>query len=211
MLKKLALAAAILAIIAYGLWPEPRPRPPYNLAQLTHERRQKDAAFQNDTASPLPQGQRAAFIGLRYFAPDSTAVVFAQLERFARPETLQLALSKGPPDAYLRWGRARFTYPAASGPAGTALQQLTLFKRLANPDSTLFLPFTDQTNGRGSYGGGRYLDVPLPPPGSPEIVLDFNRAYNPFCAYNPAYRCPVPPPENRLSIAVAAGEKAFHD
>ena len=211
MLKKLALAAAILAIIAYGLWPEPRPRPPYNLAQLAQERRQKDAAFGNDAASPLPTAQRVAFAGLPYFAPDSAAVVFAQLERFARPETLQMTLSQGPPDAYLRWGRARFTYPAIASAAGTAPQQLTLFKRLANPDSTLFIPFTDQTNGRGSYGGGRYLDVPLPAPTAPEIALDFNRAYNPFCAYNADYRCPVPPPENRLSMAIAAGEKAFHD
>ena len=211
MLKKTVLIAAVLAIVGYCLWPEARPRPPYNRARLAQERRQKDAAFRADAASPLPVAERAAFAGLRYFAPDSNALVVAPLERFARPETLQLALSQGPPEAYLRWGRARFAYPTAPGAADAAPQQLTLFKRLRDPDSTLFVPFADGSNGRGSYGGGRYLDVPLPAPAAAEIALDFNRAYNPFCAYNPDYRCPVPPPENRLPVVISAGEKAFHD
>ena len=78
-------------------------------------------------------------------------------------------------------------------------------------DSTLFIPFTDRTNGHETYGGGRYLDAPLPEANAPEITLDFNRAYNPYCAYNNAYSCPVPPAENRLQVAIPAGEKSFHD
>jgi uncharacterized protein (DUF1684 family) len=74
----------------------------------------------------------------------------------------------------------------------------------------LFIPFTDLTNGHGSYGGGRYLDLTIPPAGTTTMVLDFNRAYNPSCAYNVAYSCPVPPPENRLAIAIPAGVKSDH-
>jgi uncharacterized protein (DUF1684 family) len=72
------------------------------------------------------------------------------------------------------------------------------------------LPFTDLTNGHGSYGGGRYIDLRIPPAGSRTIALDFNQAYNPSCAYNHAYSCPVPPPENRLNVAILAGVQHDH-
>ncbi len=211
MRTKLIIAAAVLAIVAYSLWPETRPQPPYNRAQLAQERRQKDTAFRTAAASPLPLTERAKFGGLRYFAADTAAAVSAAIERFERADTVQMALSQGPPEAYVRWGRARFEYPAAPGAAAAISQQITLFCRVREADSTLFVPFTDGGNGRGTYGGGRYLDVPLPAPAARQMVLDFNRAYNPFCAYNPDYRCPVPPPENRLSVVISAGEKSFHD
>jgi uncharacterized protein len=158
----------------------------------------------------VPLLERPKFAGLKYFAPDSAAAVLAEINPFERPDTVQMALSQGPAEAYVRWGRAAFTYPAAPGKPAIA-QQLTLFRRVRDADSTLFIPFTDRSNGHSTYGGGRYLDVPLPAPPARQIVLDFNRAYNPFCAYNPDYRCPVPPPENRLSITISAGEQAFHD
>ena len=71
----------------------------------------------------------------------------------------------------------------------------------------LFLPFTDLTSGDGSYGGGRFLDTTIPK--GDTIVLDFNKAYNPYCAYNSAYSCPIPPKENDLLVRVEAGVKAF--
>ena len=211
LMKTWLIAAAVLAIVAYSLWPETHPQPPYNRAQLTQERRQKDADFRSAAASPLPLPERARFGGLKYFTSDSVAAVSAEIQRFERPDTVQMALSQGSPEAYVRWGRATFDYPATLGAAAATAQRLTLFRRVREADSTLFVPFTDGSNGRGTYGGGRYLDVPLPAPAARQIVLDFNRAYNPFCAYNPDYRCPVPPPENRLSVVISAGEKAFHD
>ena len=72
-------------------------------------------------------------------------------------------------------------------------------------ENGLFVPFTDATSGRETYGGGRYLDLPERADGT--YVLDFNAAYHPYCVYDPAYSCPVPPPENRLALAVTAGER----
>lgn len=70
------------------------------------------------------------------------------------------------------------------------------------------MPFTDKTNGFETYGGGRFMDVPFEE-GNETVMLDFNRAYSPFCAYNPDYVCPVPPKDNRLDIAVPVGEKTY--
>jgi len=77
-------------------------------------------------------------------------------------------------------------------------------------ENYLFVPFTDRTNGHGSYGGGRYLDLRIPPKGATTMPLDFNRAYNPSCAYAPGYSCPVPPAENRLNVAIPAGVQHDH-
>ena len=71
----------------------------------------------------------------------------------------------------------------------------------------LFVPFTDLTNGKGSYSGGRYIDTRIPP--GKKIVLDFNKAYNPYCAYNGKYSCPIPPEENHLEVEIRAGVKDF--
>ena len=74
----------------------------------------------------------------------------------------------------------------------------------------LFVPFTDLTNGHDSYGGGRYLDLRIPPKGVTTMQLDFNRAYNPSCAYNRGYSCPVPPAENRLAATIPVGVRSDH-
>lgn len=76
-------------------------------------------------------------------------------------------------------------------------------------ETTLFLPFTDLTSGDGSYGGGRYLDILIP---EDELsVIDFNKSYNPYCAYNPGYSCPIPPEQNDLQIRIEAGVKDFRN
>ena len=110
---------------------------------------------------------------------------------------------------YRKYGELRFVLN------GQALhlsvyQSTDLLKRPGFEDY-LFVPFTDLTNGHGSYGGGRYLDLRIPPAGSPGgLTLDFNRAYNPSCAYNHGYSCPVPPAENRLAATIPAGVRSDH-
>ena len=120
------------------------------------------------------------------------------------PDTLLIQMSANRAEKFLHWGQAQFKI-------GNQPQQLGIYLKADGRDSTLFIPFTDRTNGHETYGGGRYLDAPLPEANAPEITLDFNRAYNPYCAYNNAYSCPVPPAENRLQVAIPAGEKSFHD
>jgi len=77
-------------------------------------------------------------------------------------------------------------------------------------EALLFLPFNDTTNGADSYGGGRYIDLKIPSEESKTIRIDFNKSYNPYCAYNAKYSCPIPPKENDLPIAILAGVKAYN-
>jgi uncharacterized protein (DUF1684 family) len=169
-------------------------------AQVRQARAQKDAAFRTAPTSPIPVAQRAAFGGLRYFKPDAAYRVVARLKRATTPTPLPLALTGGSADAYARWGTAEFEL-------GGQPQKLTLLQKQGETQS-LFVPFTDPTNGQQTYGGGRFLDLPVPAAEASEITLDFNAAYSPFCAYNHEYSCPRPPADNRLTVPVLAGEQS---
>ena len=157
-------------------------------------RQRKDEFFRTDPASPV-EGE---FEGLRYFPVSPSFVFTPELEPFASPERLELVTSVGDVEAYLRYGRVRFK---VDGEHCT----LTLFTQEDAPEH-FFVPFKDATNGRETYGAGRYLDLVLV---QGKIRLDFNTAYNPYCAYSEGYRCPLPPPENRLTVVIRAGEKAY--
>ena len=203
MIKKLALAAAIIGIIIYSLSGS-KPSASAYLAALNKSRRDKNQSFRQSEESPLPAAQKASFDSLKYYPGDPNFEIAATIARIEKPDTTLVQMSDNKTEKYLRWGSAKFTL-------NNAPQQFLLLLKANSRDSTLFVPFTDLTNGHDSYGGGRYLDVPLPRLGETEIQLDFNRAYNPFCAYNNEYICPVPPSENRLRVEIPAGEKSFHD
>ncbi|QJX47384.1 DUF1684 domain-containing protein [Hymenobacter taeanensis] len=173
-------------------------------ARLRKARKEKDDGYRRVQGSPLSSEQRQAFDSLRYFAPNKNYRFEAQLEAFSQRDTVPMALTDGKEEKYLRWGRASFILDKQE-------YKLTMFLKADGKDSTLFIPFTDRTNGFTTYGGGRYLDAALPENGATDIVLDFNEAYNPYCAYNNSYACPVPPTDNRLPIEIKAGEQEFHD
>ena len=196
------LALAVIGLIIYsiaGTQPAQVLDEAY-LAKLREARRQKDQSLHTAADSPIPGAQRATFAGLRYFAPGASFRVMARLARQPVLLPQPLAMSLGAPENYQRWGTAEFELNGQP-------QQLTLLQKAG--DKQLFVPFTDPTNGQQTYGAGRFLDVPLPAAAANEIELDFNQAYNPYCAYNHDYSCPKPPAENRLTVPVAAGEQAF--
>jgi uncharacterized protein len=143
-----------------------------------------------------------AFERLLYFPPDPAFVVQARIEKVTPPEPVTLATSRNLEKRYFRWARLRIDL------GGTPCV-LTAFKmRLDDPaDTSLFVPFADRTSGAETYGSGRFMD--LAQPAGATVALDFNRAYNPLCNYSPAYNCPIPPAENRLAVAVRAGEKTY--
>ena len=203
MLKKIALAIAIIGIIFYSLNDTKISASAY-LAQLNKLRHDKNQTFRQGENSPLETTQKANFDSLKYYPGDKALAVTATIARTEKPDTALLPMSDNKKEKYLRWGTAKFTLNSAP-------QQLLLFLKANGTDSTLFVPFTDLSNGHETYGGGRYLDVALPKANETELTLDFNRAYNPYCAYNNAYSCPVPPAENRLQAAIAGGEKSFHE
>lgn len=203
MIKKIALGLAIIGIIFYSL-NDAKPSASVYFAQLNKFRRDKNQAFRQGENSPLETAQKTQFDSLKYFPGDRALATAATFTRNATPDTALLQMSDNKTEKYLRWGTAKFTLKNSP-------QQLLLFLKANGRDSTLFVPFTDLSNGHDSYGGGRYLDVPLPKRDETGLTLDFNRAYNPYCAYNNEYSCPVPPAENRLKVAIAAGEQSFHD
>lgn len=158
----------------------------------------RDALFRSE-ASPLPEPARADFEGLPYFPYDTTLVFAVALEPDLAGDTTYLSTTAGPPRPYVRYGQFAF-------PVDGRTRRLGVYKAAyPTPVSPLFVPFLDATSGRESYAAGRYLEFRERPDG--RYVLDFNRAYQPYCAYDTRFSCPLPPAENRLAFAVRAGER----
>ena len=168
-------------------------------ATLMRWRAEKDAAFRVAEQSPLTPDQIDAFEGLHHFPEDPALRFSLTVEAFPDAQVIVLQTSTGEEAPYLRWGRVRFTLDGRA-------QTLTLFRDASH--GAWFLPFRDATSGRETYGSGRYLEVE-PGADAMTVMLDFNYAYNPYCAYNAAWTCPTPPPENTLTAPVRAGERAF--
>ena len=166
-------------------------------------RTDRDEYMRNGKDSPFA-GTSAPFTGLQYFPVSAGYRIQADLEIIQPRETRSLPTSDGKSRTFLTYGWARFDL-------GGRNHSLLILENLdGGPDrGKLFLAFTDETSAGESYGGGRYLDVNKVA-GATSLLLDFNRAYNPYCAYNNSFSCPFPPPENHLSVQVNAGEKNYH-
>ncbi len=166
-------------------------------------RRARDELFSSHPQSPVPSEQRASFAGLSYFDYDASARVSGRV-REAAPERLSIASSGEAPVTFIRF--ATVSFELRGRPLTLELYWLDSYA------GGLFLPFADDTRGRETYGAGRYLldsakGADLGGRGD-QLTLDFNFAYNPSCAYDPRWVCPLAPPANRLPIAIQAGERA---
>ena len=203
MIKKIALAAALLGIIMYSI-NGTRPDASAYAAQLNKARGEKNRSFRQGVNSPLSTEQKTRFDSLKYYRAELAYVIASAISRNTGPDTVLIQMSDNRVEKYLNWGKANFEIDNKP-------QQLGIYLKATGKDSTLFIPFTDATNGHETYGGGRYLDAVIPKRNETTLQLDFNRAYNPYCAYNDEYSCPVPPAGNRLSMAIPAGEKSFHE
>ncbi len=174
-------------------------RPPVSYPEEIAQRRADIDAFMRSSDSPVKQEERATFPALLYYGIDELYRVPAGLKVVRGEQILEMSTSTGTPRRMRRIGTLGFTLKG---------QPLTL-TAFAEADDTrlsrLFVPFGDLTNGLETYQGGRYLDLDLK--GSGVYDLDFNRAYHPYCVFNPTYECPVPPKENRLQVPIRAGEK----
>ena len=172
-----------------------------DVSELDAFRAAKDAFFRDDPRSPLTDDQRRAFDGLAYFPEEDGLRVHGALETDGvdLDEPIVMQTTTGGQQEYRRAGVVRFEIDDQPS-------QVTLF---SSPDmDELFLPFRDATSGRDTYGAGRYLEV-KPPDTHGHVVVDFNLAYNPYCAYNPEWSCPIPPGENWLAVPIRAGERSF--
>lgn len=163
-----------------------------------------NADYRHPDHSPLLPNDRARFTELERFAPDARYRVMAAFKpKAGKPFGMKTTTDRLP--QYQAVGELRFTVAGRK-------ERLTVFRnidlaRKPGYEDYLFLPFTDLTNGEETYGGGRYLDLRAPL--GKQVELDFNRAYNPYCAYGGRYSCPIPPLENHLGVRIEAGVKAF--
>jgi uncharacterized protein len=205
--RRAAVALATIALAACqgaGVSMSPIPPPTSWAEGLVSHRHERDASFARDPDSPIPQAARAAFRGLDYFPADPSWRYAGFVERYTMPEKLELITTNGEKRPCERWGHVTFRRDGR-------VMTLQVYRLLDLPDRPggegLFLPFKDASSGKETYPAGRYVDLDGPDGGP--FVLDFNRAYNPSCAYGePArFQCPVTPAENALPIAVAAGER----
>lgn len=160
--------------------------------------------FLKDANSPLKKDDLAL---LRFYDADSTYRVTAQATLLPNATTFTMPVFSGSGSQYVKYALLKFTLHGKP-------MELSVYRSIAlsqNPTyaNYLFLPFTDDTNGKETYGGGRYIDLTTNDFKNGTVVIDLNKAYNPYCAFSGNYSCPKPPDENRLPIAVTAGEKLF--
>jgi len=167
---------------------------------VIRERKAKDAFFQSES-SPLLAGERGKFSGLDYYPVNPELRFEVRLQRYSAPKAIRMATNTGEIRSGLHYGFFEFT-------AENHICQIQVYRleeEFSKP--SLFIPFLDATSGVETYEGGRYIDLAENTSGIYD--LDFNRAYNPYCAYNPEYSCPAPPKENTLDAPIRAGEKNY--
>ena len=196
----LSVLAVIIAIIAYVFVGNEEVKPSQvidneYLTSIKNLRNDKDTYFKKDTASPIKD--KIDFKGLKYFEANSNFKITGKIDRVTSGQVINITMSGGEVEEYEAYGNLTFELEGVKC-------ALKIFK---TPEGNLFLPFKDLTSNKETYGAGRYLDFGVNDVKNNEIMIDFNKAYHPYCAYNQTFTCPVPPAGNTLNVAVKAGEK----
>jgi uncharacterized protein (DUF1684 family) len=167
-------------------------------------RKDIDEFLKHHPQSPLGHDKQESFEGLDYYEVNPALILEVEVERFSDDEpVVTMQTSTGDEQEYRRWGR--FSFKVEGKPAA-----LTIYSNANGQE--FFMPFKDATNGKDTYGAGRYMDEHRPgfrPLEGGKFTVDFNNAYNPYCAYSSAYSCPLPPRENWMKVPIRAGEKSF--
>lgn len=170
------------------------------MTELEEFRRQKDEFFQHSQHSPLKPEQRRSFTGLRYFPENAGLDLTVDVAREADSKAVTMQTNTGTAQVYDRYGRFSFLVEGQR-------VSLTIYRN----QHGFFLPFVDSLAGQDTYPAGRYLEPEEV--GKNRFRINFNMAYNPYCAYNELWSCPITPAENRIPVPIRAGEKVFggHD
>jgi uncharacterized protein (DUF1684 family) len=166
------------------------------MSRLDDFRAEKDVFFAHDPQSPLTPDQKREFVGLSYFSENANLRLEVSPQVLPERQRMEMQTSTGDVQTYFRHSRFRFLVDGRE-------VELTIYE---GPHG-FFLPFVDSLAGKDTYPAGRYLEPePLP---NGRFLIDFNLAYNPYCAYNENWSCPLTPLENRLNVPIRAGEKLF--
>lgn len=176
------------------------------LAEIEMHRKEQNDEMRADD-SPLLKKDKRRFKGLKYFEPDLAYRVDATFVKTGDPTLFKMTTTTARLPEYSIYGVLHFNL---QGNAYTLnVYRSPEISSKPGYEDYLFVPFTDLTNGNETYDVGRYIEMRIPE--GDNVVLDFNRAYNPYCSYNPRYSCPIPPKENHLPVEIRAGEKKFKD
>ncbi len=170
-------------------------------AQINTERDDKNRFMRYNDTSPLSDAQKADFRALEYFEINPEFKIKARLEAVDSDKLLVLPTNDGKEERYLKYAYANFILK------GKQQRLLILQPMVRQFQNKLMLIFTDETTGEETYGACRYID--LVKENDQSITIDFNRAYNPYCAYTDEFSCPLPPVGNHITVAVSVGEKDF--
>jgi uncharacterized protein (DUF1684 family) len=193
------LAVAALFIVSFGYSQE------CSEAASKLEQKKLNEEYADPKTSPLTKTDLKIFKSLEFYPVDIKYCVTAKLKRTPNEKPFNIATTTGRKARYVKFGELSFTLNGK--PFKLEIFQSTDLVKLEEYKDHLFLPFTDNTNGEGSYAGGRYIDLKLPK--GDTMQIDFNKAYNPYCAYNHDYSCPIPPSQNFIDAAIKAGVKAY--
>lgn len=174
----------------------------FDIKQILKIRDQNNDFLKNNPDSPLPEKDKRYFKGLNYFKPVKEFIFFCEIEKYETPDTVIILTSKNKKRTMLKAAKINFTYNDSS-------YALIAYLSLRPGANSYFVPFTDLSAGKETYEAGRYLDITFESIHEERLVLDFNLAYNPYCAYNKKYSCPLVPVENYLNINIRAGEKNY--
>ncbi len=166
------------------------------MTALDDYRAEKDRFYARDHQSPLTPQQKHDFRGLAYFPENPDLALEVEVHEFNPKDRVEMQTSTGDIQVYRRYGRFKFSVEGQEA-------ELTIY----SSSDGYFLPFVDALAGKETYGAGRYLEPE--PVEDGQFLVDFNLAYNPYCAYNDSWSCPITPAENRLKLAIRAGEKIF--
>lgn len=173
-------------------------------AEITAYRQKYMADFLEDKSSPL---KKEDLQYLRFYDADSTYKVVAKAQLVANPATFVIPAFAGAGSEYVKYAVLNMTVHGK--PVTLSVYRSPALAKIPAYADYLFLPFTDGTNGHETYGGGRYIDLREGDFKNGIVVIDFNKAYNPYCAFAGGYSCPKPPDENQSQVAIAAGEKKY--
>ena len=196
MTQVLRCAALLIVVGLMFACSAPRPNESGYADELHRARAAKDAFLQNDADSPMPTDKHTEFLPLSYYDPDIAYRIPATLALADEPVLVDMPTSTGTVDRLQMVGVLEFFFDG---------EPRTLSAFVSAGGGSLFVPFRDETSGAETYGAGRYLDIDATSTGI--YSIDFNRAYNPNCYFNPEFICPLPPPRNRLTTAIRAGER----
>ncbi|WP_010133998.1 DUF1684 domain-containing protein [Ochrovirga pacifica] len=178
---------------------------PSYLEEIKKHRQELNKHFKDKKSSPLPKKKIKNFIGLPFFPVDEKYKVKAKMTYTFNAPIQYIANTDGKTEAYQQYAVATFKIDDKQCTL-YIYQSLNLMKQKGF-ENYLFIPFSDNSNGKSTYGSGRYLDTTIPAEPTGYITLDFNKAYNPYCAYNEKYVCPIPPKNNHLDLEIRAGVK----